>query len=52
MTKEAVKEILNGRFESEDDRKYWERKLAEMERKERNAKENEKYFREMARYSR
>lgn len=52
MTTETVREILKGRFESEDDRKYWERKLAEMERKERNAKENEKYFHEMARYNR
>lgn len=52
MTAEAIREILKGRFESESDRKYWENKLAEMERKERNAKENEKYFREMAKYNR
>ena len=52
MTKEAVREILKGRFESEDDRKYWERKLVEIERKEANAKENERYFRKMAKYNR
>ena len=47
-----IKEILKGTFSSESDRQYWVKKLAEVERKEANAKENAKYFEAMRRYAR
>lgn len=47
-----VRKILEGRFEDEADRKYWEEKLAELEAKEARAQENAKYFEEMAVYNR
>lgn len=52
MKIEDIKEILAGNFEDENDRKYWENKLAEAERKARNSKENEEYFRKMRKYAR
>ena len=36
---------LTGNFADPADKEYWESKLAELERKEANAKENERYFR-------
>lgn len=45
MTIAQVKNILTGNFADPADREYWESKLAELERKEANAKENERYFR-------
>ena len=47
-----VKEILCGEFSNEQDRQYWIDKLNELERKEVTNKENEKYFRAMAKYAR
>ena len=47
-----IKEILKGTFTDESDRQYWVEKLAEVERKEANAKENEKYFKKMRKYDR
>lgn len=47
-----IKEILKGTFTDESDRQYWIKKLAEVERKEANAKENEKYFKVMKKYAR
>lgn len=52
MTTSEIKNILDGTFTDSEDRKYWEKKLAEAERKERNAKENEVYFRKMRKYAR
>ena len=52
MSIAEVKEILCGTFNEEGDRKYWIDKLAELERKEIKAKENEKYFKSMAKYAR
>ena len=52
MTVKQVREILNGRFADESDRKYWEAKLAELEAKEARAVENQQYFTEMAVYDR
>lgn len=52
MKAEEIKRILEGQFEDESDREYWVRKLAEAERKARNAEENEKYFRKMRKYDR
>lgn len=47
MTSIEIKEILNGTFTDDSDRQYWIKKLAEVERKEQNAAENEKYFKKM-----
>lgn len=52
MAAVEIKEILKGPFTDERDRHYWVKKLAEVERKEANAKENEKYFKAMRRYDR
>ena len=52
MTISEIKEILNGVFNDEADRQYWLDKLSEMERKEVNIRENEKYIKAMARYAR
>lgn len=52
MSAVEIKEILKGTFTDESDRQYWVKKLAEVERKEANAKENEKYFKAMRRYDR
>ena len=52
MTTVEIKEILKGTFADESDRQYWVEKLAEVERKEANEKENQKYFRVMRRYER
>ena len=52
MTAVEIKEILKGTFTDESDRQYWVKKLAEVERKEANAKENEKYFKKMRKYDR
>ena len=47
-----IKEILTGRFESAEDRKYWEDRLVEEQRREQTGKENERYFKRNARYNR
>lgn len=52
MTIQEVKEILKGNFADPKDREYWQRKLKELEQKERTAKDNEEYYRKMARYNR
>lgn len=52
MTKTEVLKILSGRFADPKDKKYWEDVLKEIERKERTAKENEKYYRKMSKYDR
>lgn len=52
MTAVEIKEILKGTFTDESDKQYWVKKLAEVERKEANAKENEKYFKKMGKYDR
>jgi hypothetical protein len=52
MTAVEIKEILKGTFTDESDRQYWVKKLAEVERKEANAKENEEYFKVMKKYDR
>lgn len=52
MTSTEIKEILKGKFESEADRQYWVCKLKETERKEKNAQENEKYYRKNIVYNR
>ena len=52
MTTSEIKNILSGNFSDKADREYWEKKLAEAERKERNAKENETYLRKMSKYDR
>lgn len=52
MTAVEIKEILKGTFTDESDRQYWVNKLAEVERKEANTKENEKYFKKMRKYDR
>lgn len=52
MTSIEIKEILNGIFTDENDRQYWVKKLAEVERKEKNAAENAKYFKNMRKYDR
>ena len=52
MSAVEIKEILKGTFTDESDRQYWVKKLAEIERKEANAKENKKYFKAMRRYDR
>ena len=52
MTIAEVKEILCGSFASESDRQYWVNKIAEMEAKETNSKESEKYYSAMAKYAR
>lgn len=53
MTIKEVENILNTcTFTREDDRRYWEEKLAELIRKEQAAKENDKYFRKMTKYDR
>ena len=44
MTIEQVKKILTGKFETETDRQYWIDKLEEMEQKEKNATENEDFY--------
>ena len=51
MSIAEVKEILCGTFNEESDRQYWIDKLAELEIKEINAKENKKYFKAMAKYA-
>ena len=52
MTSAEIREILKGNFSEAADRAYWEAKLAEAERKEKNGKENEKYFEKMQKYNR
>ena len=52
MTSTEIKEILKGKFESEADRQYWVCKLKETERKEKNAQENENYYRKNIVYNR
>ena len=52
MTINEVREILNGTFADENDRKYWETKLKEMIAKAETAEENERYFKELAVYNR
>jgi hypothetical protein len=52
MTIAKIKEILTSRFESEEDRKYWEERLKVEERKEQTKKENERYFKVNAKYNR
>ena len=52
MTIEMINEILTGTFNNEADKEYWINKKAELERKTRNAKENEKYFKKMVVYNR
>jgi len=52
MTIEKIKEILTGRFESAEDRRYWEERLKEEQRKEQTGKENDRYFKVNAKYDR
>jgi hypothetical protein len=52
MSIAEVKEILCGAFNSDSDRQYWQDKLTELERKEANNKENDKYYKSMAKYAR
>lgn len=52
MTIKQIETILQGRFSDEADRLYWEKRLAELKRKEETAKENAEYFRKMRRYDR
>jgi hypothetical protein len=52
MTIADVREILKGSFTDPEDRAYWERKLEDMQIKERTAKENAKYRRINAVYDR
>lgn len=52
MTAAQVREILKGRFEDQEDRKYWEDKLVELEAKEARSIENTRYFDEMRVYDR
>lgn len=52
MTIAKIKEILTAEFESAEDRKYWEDRLATELRKEKTSKENEIYFKKNARYNR
>lgn len=44
MTIEKIKEILKSRFESMEDREYWEERLKIEEQKEKTGKQNELYF--------
>lgn len=44
MTSNQIKKILEGKFENQQDRQYWEKKLAETEAKEARIAENGKYF--------
>lgn len=52
MTANQIKEILKGNFADAEDREYWEKRLKETERKEKSAKENEKYLLKMKVYDR
>ena len=52
MTIEKIKEILTSRFESAEDRKYWEDRLKEEQRKEQTGKENDRYFKVNVKYDR
>jgi hypothetical protein len=52
MTIAKIKEILTAEFESAEDRKYWEQRLKEEERRERTGKENDRYFKVNAKYNR
>lgn len=52
MTIAKIKEILTAEFESAEDRKYWEDRLKEEERRERTGKENDRYFKLNAKYNR
>jgi hypothetical protein len=52
MKTAEIKEILKGTFSDEKDKQYWLEKLAEAERKEASAKENDKYFKAMKKYAR
>lgn len=52
MTIEKIKEILMGTFTSVEDRRYWEDRLKEEERREQTCKENDRYFKKMAKYNR
>ena len=52
MTIAKIKEILTGTFASVEDRKYWEDRLKEEERKEQTGKENDRYFKVNAKYDR
>ena len=52
MTIAKIKEILTAEFESAEDRKYWEDRLVEEQRREQTGKENERYFKVNAKYDR
>ena len=52
MSVTEVKRILCGEFTDEKDRQYWIDKLKQLERKEANNKENEKYYKAMSKYAR
>lgn len=52
MKSAEIKEILKGNFSNSSDRVFWENKLAEVLRKENNAKENNRYFDKMVKYDR
>ena len=52
MTIETVKAILAGEFTDPADRDYWEKKLADLERKAKTAEVNERYFIKSRRYAR
>ena len=44
-TKKQIKEILKSKFADPADAIYWQNQLKEAERLERNAKENERFYR-------
>lgn len=47
-----VEEILEGKFADENDRKFWEDRLAELRVRQMTARENERYFRKNRKYDR
>ena len=47
-----VEEILEGKFADENDRKFWEDRLAELRVRQMTALENERYFRKNRKYDR
>ena len=52
MTLTQVNEILNGTFENNEDRIYWEVKKAELIAKAKAMNNNEAYYKKMAVYDR
>lgn len=52
MSIKDIEKILQGTFESLDDRAYWEEKLQQARQKEKTAAENEKFYNKMIVYDR